>query len=374
MEIKDLLDRFEILYPTIENITLLRRSYTDKDLSSIFKLINNEELRKAVVEKNLHSIFRLLTSDNETYDDLRKAVTEENLHSIFRLISLNQKNNSFDIDDLRKAVVEKNIHSIFRIVENDDLRKAVTEENLHSIFRLTPGSEEIKKLVLDDNIWSLWKLLSLEVDTSFINSFKYFNSSSIDVNKDCFTRGQLKSKLWIVNELKKIDVNLGTVFLCAGWYATLATMMFESNLKIEKIRSFDIDNSCKDIAERFNKVWEMDAWKFKASTANILDLNYNKTTYTVYKPDGSEIKLTDSPNTIINTSCEHIENFHQWYSLIPKGKLLILQNNDYFDIDDHVNCVPNLKTFSVMCPMETCLYEGELDLGKYRRFMKIGYR
>ena len=29
-------------------------------------------------------------------------------------------------------------------------------------------------------------------------------------------------------ELKKIGMHLGTVFLCAGWYGTLATMLFES--------------------------------------------------------------------------------------------------------------------------------------------------
>ena len=58
----ELLDRFELLYPTKSNLADLRRAYTDKDLSSIFRLMPNtvsgdiEELRKAVLEKNLHSI------------------------------------------------------------------------------------------------------------------------------------------------------------------------------------------------------------------------------------------------------------------------------------------------------------------------------
>ena len=29
-------------------------------------------------------------------------------------------------------------------------------------------------------------------------------------------------------EVEKIGMHLGTVFLCAGWYGTLATMLFES--------------------------------------------------------------------------------------------------------------------------------------------------
>ena len=49
-------------------------------------------------------------------------------------------------------------------------------------------------------------------------------------------------------------------------------------------------------------------------------------------------ELTDhSPDTVINTSCEHIENFNEWYDKIPKGKIVILQTNNYFDFE-HVNC------------------------------------
>ena len=46
--------------------------------------------------------------------------------------------------------------------------------------------------------------------------------------KDAYARGQLHSKKWLVTELEKIGMHLGTVFLCAGWYGTLATMLFES--------------------------------------------------------------------------------------------------------------------------------------------------
>ena len=71
--------------------------YNSNDLSSIFKLANNEDLRKAVIEKNLHSLFRLTNAD----EDLRKAVLEKNLHSIFRITNADE--------ELRKAVIEKNL-------------------------------------------------------------------------------------------------------------------------------------------------------------------------------------------------------------------------------------------------------------------------
>ena len=37
------------------------------------------------------------------------------------------------------------------------------------------------------------------------------------------SRGQLKSKKWLVDELKKLDLKLGTMFLCAGWYASIVS-------------------------------------------------------------------------------------------------------------------------------------------------------
>ena len=481
MKTYELLDRFELLYPTESNLADLRRSYIDKDLSSIFRLIDadedlrksvleqnlhsifrllpdeyedlrktiveenihslfrllpdeHEELRKAVVEKNLHSIFRLLPDEHEELrkaiveqnlhsifrlvdgevngelEELRKAVLEQNLHSIFRLTNGDEElrkavveKNLHSIfrltngdEDLRKAVVEQNLHSIFRLVDDEDLRKAVVEQNLHSIFRLLPDEyeelrkavveqnlhsifrfvddEDLRKLVLEDNIWKLWPILDRYVDTQFVAAFKDFFVNETEIWDDCFSRGQIKSKLWIVKELTKLNLDLGTVFLCAGWYATLATMLFESKIKIDKIRSFDIDPNCQSIAETFNKPWVKDSWKFKSSTKDIMDINYVHDVYEVIKFDGTQCPLDDTPDTIINTSCEHINNFEEWYAKIPDGKLVILQTNNYFEIEEHVNCVDGLTDFASQSPMTSVLYEGELPLEKYTRYMRIGIK
>ena len=55
--------------------------------------------------------------------------------------------------------------------------------------------------------------------------------------------------------------------------------------------------------------------------------------------------ITDVPDTIINTSCEHIHDFELWYNKIPKGKLIILQGNDYFELNEHVNCSADQDSF-----------------------------
>jgi len=146
------------------------------------------------------------------------------------------------------------------------------------------------------------------------------------------------------------------------------------NFNITKIRSFDIDESCREIAEIFNKPWVMQDWKFKASTQDIHDIDYSNHVYHVYRSDGSQCELTDSPDTVINTSCEHIINFEKWYSKIPTGKLVILQTNNYFEIPEHINCSKSLEQFASQTPMTTILYEGELFLDKYLRFMRIGIK
>lgn len=193
---------------------------------------------------------------------------------------------------------------------------------------------------------------------------------------DALSWGQLKSKRWLIEELENIDQDLGTVFLCAGWYATLAAMMFNSNLKIDKIRSFDVDESCLQVADCINNPQVKDGWKFKAITKDIFDINYKEYTWQTWSKANNRMcyPITDRPNTVINTSCEHIENFNNWYEKIPKGTLVVLQTNNYFEIEDHVNCSKNILEFSEQTPMTTCLYQGALDLPKYTRFMRIGFR
>ena len=348
MQTFELLDRLELLYADNGNLSDLRRVYIDNDLSSLFRLTDgDEELRKAVIEKNMHSIFRLI-----------------------------EGNVTGDIEDLRKAVVEQNLHSLFRLIQgNDDIRSAVTEENLHSIFRLV-DDEDLRKLILEDNTWKLWPILDRYVDTQFVAAFKNFFVNETEIWNDCFSRGQIESKLWLVKELTKLNLDLGTVFLCAGWYATLATMLFESKVKVDKIRSFDIDPSCVDIAEVFNKQWFINQWHFKSITQDIMDINYNEHTWQQWSNANNRMSypITDVPDTIINTSCEHIENFDEWYAKIPAGKLVILQSNNFFEVDEHVNCSIDIDDFSRQTPLTSVLYSDSLQLEKYTRYMRIGYK
>jgi hypothetical protein len=241
------------------------------------------------------------------------------------------------------------------------------------IFSQDQRFSDLRRFVLDDDTNSLFRLLETFSNSQLIIATKKMLDNPI-FDQDCMSRGQVKSKLWLVEELKKLDLDLGTVFLCGGWYATLATMMFESKLDIKKIRSFDVDDSCWKIAETFNKPWVMKDWQFKSCTQNIHDINYSTHVYNVNRSDGSQCELTDSPDTVINTSSEHIENFKSWYDKIPAGKIIILQTNNYFEIPEHINCSKTIDEFAEQTPMTEVLYSGELFLDKYLRFMRIGIK
>jgi len=234
---------------------------------------------------------------------------------------------------------------------------------------------DLRKTLLSQDKFALFRIIQGFTGSQLIEGMRKYKDDD-SFNADCFSRGQLESKLWLLTELGKLNVELGTVFLCAGWYATLATMLFESDIKIDKVRSFDIDESCVDIAETFNKPWFVDEWRFKSITQNIMDINYNQHVWQYWSNANNRMSypITDSPDTIINTSCEHIENFQEWYDLIPDGKLVVLQSNNYYEIEEHVNCVRSIEEFAVKAPMDNILYSGELDLPKYKRFMLIGFK
>ena len=81
---------------------------------------------------------------------------------------------------------------------------------------------------------------------------------------------------------------------------------------------------------------------------------------------GSLLKIVSQPL--------FIHNFKDWYAKIPKGKLVVMQSNNYDQLEEHVNCAKDLEEFETQTPMTKCLYNGTLDLIKYTRYMRIGIR
>lgn len=193
---------------------------------------------------------------------------------------------------------------------------------------------------------------------------------------DAFSSGQLMSKLWLIDRAKSLGIKLGKTWTLCGWIGTLGWLMLreKTDLGISCIRSFDVDTNCAGLADTLNRASVKDGWMFKSFTQDINNLDYDAFEWSVWSNINNRMSypITDSADTIINTSCDHMGGDHSWWNNIPDGKLVILQNNDWYENEQHNNSVENLAEFKRLYPMRELLFEGELDLTLYTRFMLIG--
>ncbi len=175
---------------------------------------------------------------------------------------------------------------------------------------------------------------------------------------DAMSRGQIRSKLWIIHELiRHGSTRLGKVCICGGWYGILARLILDSDqLHAHHVMSLDWDSTCSDIARELNFEYTEDD--------RFLDLTM----------DMCRVGDYSQQDTIINTSCEHLthDKFQQWWYLIPEGKLVVLQSNDFFSHQEHVNCVSHEDELRESASMTTVHYCGVMPTHKYNRFMVIG--
>ena len=233
--------------------------------------------------------------------------------------------------------------------------------------------DDIKGSLLYDNREALYNIVKHTSKDSLVDTLQRFESEHPTVSlNDAFSRGQLFSKKWIVYKIK--DMDLGTIVLCAGWHGSLIHLFARDNIKFKQCFSFDINPKFIETSELLNKDLVLQQWRFKATCADILELDYNPVVFNTAKADGTNEKVSVYPDTIINTSCDHIENYDIWYNKLPKDTLLILQNNNYFEETEHINSVKDIDAFKEASPMSNIVFEGTLNLGMYKRFMLIGYK
>ena len=181
---------------------------------------------------------------------------------------------------------------------------------------------------------------------------------------DCFWRGQVDSKTWLIDQLNDIVLKGSepqVIHIFGGWYGVLATMLFDSaTFPIKFIRSIDIDPACEPVADHINKYNEMNQWRFKAFTSSMDTWNYDH-----------------APTMVINTSCEHVDQdtYNRWFDRIPAGTLVVLQGNDFFSCNEHIRCSHDIEEFEAQSRLDNIQYAGcyKTDAGSgYTRFMLIG--
>lgn len=172
---------------------------------------------------------------------------------------------------------------------------------------------------------------------------------------DAFYNGQIKSKVWLIENLRPYINDPVTIEIHGGWFGVLASLLFQNLSDIKSIISIDIDPDCKYIAEEINRI-EFLQNRFYAITKDMLDYDIKS-------------------DIIINTSCEHLtqDAYEIWLDNIPYTSLIVLQGNNYM-IDEHIRISTDLEEFCRQSKINQVIFSGELDLPLYKRFMIIGRR
>jgi small nuclear ribonucleoprotein (snRNP)-like protein len=272
---------------------------------------------------------------------------------------------------LKRAIMYGDISFIKELISGEIYRGHIdlTDEFLNIILSHYNSYQEI------DNRKVL-RYVSYCIDSEYVRkisswSIKWQNRANLN---DHFSRGQMKSKCWMVEQLLKAfpDKKLGTVVHYGGWYATVAQNIFEK-FEVKNYYNLELDKNCIEISDEFNYKQYQNNWQFKSICHDVSTIRYNQ--------DGSfdtnirnihnvSTPTNITPNLIINTSCEHMDE--QWFHNLPDGTMVCLQTNNYFSNEQHINCVKGIIDAKAKYPMKEFLYEGEIETHLYNRFMLIG--
>ena len=200
--------------------------------------------------------------------------------------------------------------------------------------------------------------------------------------QDAMSRSQMKSKIWLIDELAKIKDTLPlgcfyNILILAGWFGQLRSI-YDKKLTYRKMRFLDIDCVACQTSDYIFNLSDLENYKVKAVCADVNQLNLHKNGYEWDVENFKEnTKYTEKylPDLIINTSAEHMteEWFHQIrFKEMESNPIVAIQSNNMFDGEGHINCVYSADHMKKKFPMKEVLYEGELQLKGYKRVMIIG--
>jgi hypothetical protein len=195
--------------------------------------------------------------------------------------------------------------------------------------------------------------------------------------QDAMSRSQMRSKIWLIEELAKIGTNYDNVAVMAGWFGQIKTI-YDKRLTYSKMRVVELDKEACETSDYIFNIANLENYKVKAVNADINNLTLYKNGYEWdienFK-DGTKYSEKFLPNLIINTSAEHMteEWFHQIrFKELESNPIVAIQSNNLFDIPEHINCVHSVDHMKKKFPMKEILFEGELQLKGYKRVMLIG--
>ena len=164
---------------------------------------------------------------------------------------------------------------------------------------------------------------------------------------DALSQFQVESKIWLVDELAKLDKHDNALFI-GGWLGISSLWLSKAEV-ISNVTNLDLDKDAINFSNKLN------AYNFNYKEGIVSDIDEH---------DLSNYDL------IINTSSEHMTD--DWFDRVPSGCTIAIQTNDFHEITEHINTVNDLTELQEKYKMTETYYVGVRDCDRYNRFMLIG--
>lgn len=161
-----------------------------------------------------------------------------------------------------------------------------------------------------------------------------------------------KSKQWLVDELSEY-IEDEDVHIAAGWLGLTAYLLKKQFPNIN-ITNSDFDPGCKVMGE-----FLFDGYSIDYKTLDtVLDIN----------------KISNQCQVYINTSLEHIQQDYveKIFASLRRGTIIAVQSNNYYTVEEHINCCESLDNFVSKVNVSEVLFKGSMPFEHYDRYMIIG--
>ena len=171
-----------------------------------------------------------------------------------------------------------------------------------------------------------------------------------------FTHDLTMSKMWLIQELEKIQTEFDTIYCLGSWFGNMALYLdLASRIKFKKIINVETNKHMLDVSKKIMNFAGVENVEYMLKDANTLD----------YRQLGKN-------GLVINTSLTDMSGT-SWFKNIPADTLIALQARD----NDPGNKFVSERDIVRKFPMSV-IYSGRKLLedpeSEYNRFMIIGYK
>ena len=137
-------------------------------------------------------------------------------------------------------------------------------------------SENIETAILEYCIKHLNK--KDQLDKLFRSIIDYKKKVDGNAIYDAFSRSQIKSKIWLINELAKISSTYNNVVILAAWFGQLKHI-YDNKISYKKIRVVELDKSACETSDYIFNISDLESYKVKSICADINNLTLHKNGY-----------------------------------------------------------------------------------------------